>query len=53
MKGHSHLYNVERMAHVFGVSRSGYYKYIQEKLSPRQQENDELFSLIQAAYDES
>jgi len=53
MKQHSHLYSVERMAHIFGVSRSGYYKYSQEKQSLRQQENHHFRSLIQEAYDES
>jgi transposase InsO family protein len=53
MKQHTDLYSVERMAAVFGVSRSGYYKYIQEKQSLRQKENDRLLLLIQEAYDES
>jgi putative transposase len=53
MRDHSHLYSVERMAHVFGVSRSGYYKFIQEKQNLRQQENHYLRSLIREAYHES
>ena len=53
MKAHNHLYSVERMAGVFDVSRSGYYKYIQEKQTLREKENQYLLSRIQAAYDES
>jgi transposase InsO family protein len=53
MKHHRDIYSVERMACVFGVSRSGYYQYIQEKHSPRQQENGRLLSLIHDVYEKS
>jgi len=53
MKAHSHFYSVERMAGVFDVSRSGYYKYIQEKQTLREKENQYLLSKIQVAYEES
>jgi len=48
MKDHVHMYPVENMAKVLGVSRAGYYKYINHKDSTTLCKNKELLAKIKA-----
>lgn len=48
MKDHIHLYPVENMAKVLGVSRAGYYKYVSHKDSATLCKNKELLVKIKA-----
>jgi putative transposase len=47
---HSSLFPVQKMAHVFSVSRTGYYKYINRKESDRRKQNGQLLEKIRFIY---
>ena len=53
MKSHMHLFGVERMSKVLGVSKAGFYRYLAFTPSKRQQENSRLVSAIKAAHKKS
>jgi len=42
MQQHAQVFKVERMSRVFNVSRSGYYRFVNAKLSHRSQANERL-----------
>ena len=46
MKNHASKFSIEKMSKIFKVSRSGYYKYINAKQSPRCKEENRLLVLI-------
>ena len=49
MKNHKNQYTIKRMAELFGVSRSAYYKWVKNGVSTRRQEADaELLNIIRA-----
>ena len=50
MQTHESEFSVERMSWVLEVSRSGYYQFIQSKLSCRKQENERLLIKIKTIY---
>jgi putative transposase len=53
MQQHSIEFNLKRMSHVFGVSRSGYYQFIKVELSCREKENMRLLKKIKVIHAES
>lgn len=53
MKAHAHEFNIERMAKIFNLSRSGYYRFICSKISARAQENDRLCQKIKRIHEAS
>ncbi|MEK6482594.1 IS3 family transposase [Catalinimonas sp. 4WD22] len=53
MKGHQHLFVVEKMCKVFKVSRSGYYHWLNRKISTRQINNQEALKLIKEIHQKS
>lgn len=50
MKRHKHLFSIDRMSKVLGVSRAGFYKYIHRPQSYRSQENARLGFLLKKVY---
>lgn len=50
MQEHAQIFSIERMSHVFDVSRSGYYQFINAKPSKRKQENERLLIKIKAVH---
>lgn len=52
MKEHSKELPIEKMAQIFDVCRSGYYKYENRKPSKREEENRQLTEKIKEAYQE-
>ena len=46
MKLYNQEFPIERMAKIMGVSRSGYYRYLKEKPSLRNQEEEQLIEKI-------
>ncbi len=46
MKNHAYEFIIEKMAKVFNVSRSGYYKFLAKKKSLRKTENEQLLEKI-------
>src|SRR5208337_1993362 len=50
IKAHQHEYSVEKMCRVFRISRSGYYAWVKEPVSNRDQEDARLLRLIRASY---
>ena len=53
MKAHSKEFKIEKMADVLGVSRGGYYEFIQRKPSRRALENEVLAEEIKKAHKSS
>ena len=52
MANHAKLFNVERMASLLGVSRSGYYAYLKREPSVRSQSNQTLLAHIKRVHAE-
>ena len=50
MRRHSHLFSIDRMSHVLGVSRAGFYKYIRRPQSYRSQEDERLGCMIKKVH---
>jgi putative transposase len=50
MQRHEKEFSLERMSKIFGVSRSGYYRFVKQPLSRRAEENKQLLPKIKAAY---
>jgi putative transposase len=50
MKQYSQQWTIQEMAKVLEVSRSGYYRYCQQKLSQRQRENGDLLERIKTLH---
>jgi putative transposase len=50
MKGHKHLFSVERMSHVLGVSKQGFYRFLHRAPSLREQENTRLVVALKKAH---
>lgn len=46
MKLYNQEFPIERMAKIMGVSRSGYYRFLKEKSSLRNQEEEQLIEKI-------
>ena len=53
MKTYQNDFPTEKMASVLGVSRSGYYRFLQEKPSQRAQENESLLEKIKVIHETS
>lgn len=53
MQAHAQEFSIERMSHIFNVSRSGYYGFINAKPSARAKENDRLHQAIKKIHDAS
>ena len=53
MRDHSQRFPIEKMAKIFKVARSGYYKYLQRKESKRSQQAKILLEAIQRIYKQS
>jgi len=53
MKQHKDLFSIERMAKVPGVSRAGYYRYIDRPLSRRSCDDARLACLLKRAHEEN
>ena len=53
MKTYQNEFPTEKMASVLGVSRSGYYRFLQEKPSQRAQENESLLEKIKVIHETS
>lgn len=53
MQQHEQEFTVERMSHMFGVSRSGYYQFTKRQLSERAQEDERLLIKIKAIHEDS
>jgi len=53
MKDHTHEHSIKKMAEVFKVSRSGYYKWLNKTISPRKQFNHMLVGLIKEFQEKS
>jgi len=53
MQGHRKEFKVEKMAQVFGVTRCGYYEYLNRKLSQRDLDNQALLQGIKEIYKDS
>jgi putative transposase len=53
MKSHAREWSVERMAKILGVSRSGYYRYLQAKPSHRRQSNQALLEKIKQIHQDN
>lgn len=50
MQEHASIWSVKEMASIFGVSRSGYYRFIQALPSARQQEDSRLLIRIKSIH---
>jgi transposase InsO family protein len=50
MKDHKEEFCIEKMAKIFQVSRAGYYKFLQRRLSKRQKESNRLIKKIREIY---
>lgn len=53
MRNHRSLFFLEQMAHVLGVSRSGYYDFIKRPPSGREFENEKLIRKIRGIFEAS
>lgn len=53
MQQHAMEFSLERMSHVFNVSRSGYYRFIKAELSARAEENKRLLTEIKMIHTQS
>lgn len=53
MQDYARKFSIERMSRVFGVSRGGYYRFIQAKPSARKQENERLLQKIKVIHESS
>lgn len=53
MKLYNQEFPIERMAKIMGVSRSGYYRFLKEKQSPRNQEEEGLIEKIRLIHQAS
>lgn len=53
MQQHEQEFSLQRMSHVFNVSRSGYYRFIKAELSNRAKENMRLLTKIKAIHADS
>jgi len=53
MQQHITEFSLERMSHVFGVSRSGYYRFVKAGLSFRDRKNMSLINKIKEIYESS
>lgn len=53
MADHAHLFPISKMSQVFGVSRSGYYRWLSAPPSPRAQENARLTRRIKDIWEGS
>jgi putative transposase len=53
MKQYQDEFSVERMSHVFEVSRSGYYRFVQHTCSKRTEENKRLLQEIKTVHEVS
>ena len=53
IEAHQKQYSVEVMCRVLGVARSGYYAWLREPISKRNQEDARLLRLIRASFDAS
>ena len=53
MRDHGHVFSLDQMAGVLGVSRRGYYNFIHSPISSRMLENEMLLQTIQAIFKES
>lgn len=53
MQKHKEQWSIEEMAKTLGVSRSGYYRYINAKPSVRESESKALLSRIRLIHKES
>jgi transposase InsO family protein len=53
MKAHAQEFPVERMAQVLGVSRSGYYDFLEDEQSSRDKENQRLLGKIKLIHESS
>lgn len=50
IRDYANQFSVERMAHILQVSRSGYYKYIKNSVSNRENKNLKMIDMIKAIY---
>jgi len=53
MKAHSKEFDLEKMAQVLGVCRSGYYEFLKRLPSQRAMENEELLKKLKKIHKES
>jgi len=53
MKLHCHEFKVEKMANILGVSRGGYYKFIESRKSVHQERDSYLLKRITSLFEES
>ena len=53
MKEHRKEFNIEKMAKVLGVSRSGYYDFLEKPRSERTLENERLKEAIKSIHEKS
>jgi len=53
MRNHKSLFSLELMAHILGVSRSGYYDFVKKLPSTRDLENEKLIKKIKTVFEES
>ncbi len=53
MRNHKSFFSLEQMAHILGVSRSGYYDFIKRLPSARELENEKLIKKIKTIFEES
>lgn len=53
MRNHKSLFSLEQMAHILGVSRSGYYDFIKRLPSASELENEKLIKKIKTIFEES
>jgi len=53
MRNHRTLFSLEQMAHILGVSRSGYYDFIKRPPSIRELESKKLIAKIKAIFEGS
>ena len=51
MKKHSKEFSIEKMAYIFGVSRCGYYEFLNRGLSKRSLENQILLEEIKKIHE--
>lgn len=49
----AHIFSIERMAHTLNVSRSGFYRFMKNKLSSREKDNLRLIKEIKTIYTDS
>ena len=53
MADHAHLFPISKMSHVFGVSRSGYYRWLNKAPSKQMEENQRLKVAIRRVWEAS